>query len=564
MNDFRVESQLLFGLLAVRSNLIAVETLLEAADRLARDEVESIDRALLDLKALHSEDHALLHGLMMRLLARHGDDARAALTDLSRADIPVTDLIQRFDTRYRQLADPTLDTVPARFENAPRPSDQPNQATSETFAVESKSDGSTLDHPRLSPGEDTVGWAGTSAQMATMPASAPATPPTSKSGSASSLPPARPATGSGSPPPLAWSPGLTSTPTPYGRQGHGQERQGNWVGPSSSSGRFRALYRLAEGGLGKVSVAMDRELNREVAFKEMKPHLSQNEESRSRFLLEARVTGKLEHPGIVPVYGLGVHDDGRPYYAMRMIKGQSLKEALEVYHNRKPLWTPGQANLQLRPLLRRFLDVCDAIGYAHSRGVLHRDIKPSNIMLGKYGETLVVDWGLAKLLDRPRGKLSVVVRETALVDALNSVERADTRTGAVVGSPPYMSPEQACGQHDQLGPESDVYSLGATLYHLIVGRAPFEGHDLAVLLNRVRAGDFPAPRKVDPRIDPELDALCLKAMALNPRNRYASPSDLAEDVEAWVSRRPVAALNQVGPICRVQAAWKRWRRWTSQ
>src|SRR5207253_755151 len=156
-----------------------------------------------------------------------------------------------------------------------------------------------------------------------------------------------------------------------------------------------------EGGLGKVSVARDEELHREVALKEIKDHHADNPDSRARFLLEAEVTGGLEHPGIVPVYGLGSYADGRPFYAMRFIKGDSLKEAIERFHRAEKSGSdPGERALELRKLLGRFLDVCNAIAYAHSRAVLHRDLKPGNIMLGQYGETLVVDWGLAKPLDR--------------------------------------------------------------------------------------------------------------------------------------------------------------------
>ena len=188
-------------------------------------------------------------------------------------------------------------------------------------------------------------------------------------------------------------------------------------GPAVAAGgqRFRPLRPHAQGGLGAVFVALDTELNREVALKQILDRHADDLTSRSRFILEAEITGGLEHPGIVPVYGLGIHDDGRPYYAMRFIRGDSLKEAIAGFHSppaahragrsrRRPgrdraaRRTPsGSRDLDLRKLLRRFLDVCNAIDYAHSRGVLHRDIKPANIVLGKHGETLVVDWGLAKV-----------------------------------------------------------------------------------------------------------------------------------------------------------------------
>jgi hypothetical protein len=165
------------------------------------------------------------------------------------------------------------------------------------------------------------------------------------------------------------------------------------VGPADGDGqRFRILRPHARGGLGAVFVAQDAELHREVALKQILDRHADDPTSRQRFLVEAEITGGLEHPGIVPVYGLGTYDDGRPYYAMRLIRGESLKDAIDRFHADEVLGRdPGRRSLELRQLLRRFTDVCNAIEYAHSRGVLHRDIKPNNIVVGKHGETLVVD-----------------------------------------------------------------------------------------------------------------------------------------------------------------------------
>jgi eukaryotic-like serine/threonine-protein kinase len=174
------------------------------------------------------------------------------------------------------------------------------------------------------------------------------------------------------------------------------------VTPASASTRFEILRSHAWGGLGEVYVAQDREVNREVALKRLHERYADDAGSRSRFLREAEITGGLEHPGIVPVYGLGTSDDGRPHYAMRFIRGETLKEAIERFHSADAR-TESERRIELRQLLGRFIAVCNAVEYAHSRGVIHRDLKPSNIMLGKYGETLVVDWGLCKALGAANG-----------------------------------------------------------------------------------------------------------------------------------------------------------------
>jgi serine/threonine-protein kinase len=253
--------------------------------------------------------------------------------------------------------------------------------------------------------------------------------------------------------------------------------------PTSSGLRFRVLRPHARGGLGQVSVALDEELRREVALKEIQAQYADNPHSRTRFLLEAEITGGLEHPGIVPVYGLGCYDDGRPFYAMRFIKGDSLKDAIAKFHAAEGARRdPGERALALRGLLGRFVDVCNAVAYAHARGVLHRDLKPGNVMLGKYGETLVVDWGLAKVTGR--AEASAESSEAHLTPAA-SAESAPTQMGTAVGTPEYIAPEQAAGRLDLLGPRSDVYSLGVTLYCLLIGKPPFSGRDKGEVLRRV-------------------------------------------------------------------------------
>jgi serine/threonine-protein kinase len=321
------------------------------------------------------------------------------------------------------------------------------------------------------------------------------------------------------------------------------------VGAATADGeRFRLLRPHARGGLGEVFVALDVELHREVALKQILEKHADDPVSRQRFVLEAEVTGGLEHPGIVPVYSLGTYGSGRPYYAMRFIKGESLKEAIEHFHGDNTLKShPGRHSLELRKLLRRFLDVCNAIDYAHSRGVIHRDIKPANIILGKHGETLVVDWGLAKAI----GRADPSAGEQTI--APSSSGSSETLPGSALGTPAYMSPEQAAGDLDRLGPRSDVYSLGATLHCLLTGKLPFEGDDIGEILRRVQAGAFRAPREVDPSLDKALEAVCLKAMATKPADRYAGGRALAEDIERWMADEPVAAYPE--PWARTLVRW---------
>lgn len=305
--------------------------------------------------------------------------------------------------------------------------------------------------------------------------------------------------------------------------------------------RLRVLRPHARGGLGQVSVALDEELHREVALKEIQSQHADNTDSRSRFVLEAEITGRLEHPGIVPVYGLGHYADGRPFYAMRFIQGDSLKAAIEAFHH-PAKQAPGSAtpddqaerNVEFRQLLRRFVDVCNTMAYAHSRGILHRDLKPGNIMVGKYGETLVVDWGLAKSLGHGERSATSEQNDATLLPA--SGGSSETLPGLAIGTPGYMSPEQAAGKLEQLGPTCDVYSLGATLYHVLTGQAPFVGRDVPKTLEAVQKGEFPKPSQIQPQTPRAVEAICLQAMSLKPEDRYASPNLLADE--------PVRALQE--------------------
>jgi serine/threonine protein kinase len=369
-------------------------------------------------------------------------------------------------------------------------------------------------------------------------------------------------------------------------------------GPGSSPavsgtmvGRFALQDLHASGGLGEVFKARDTELNREVAVKRIKSRYADDASSRRRFLTEAELTAKLDHPGVVPVFGLVNDVRGRPCYAMRFIRGETLKDEIERYYgaqktenreqkteNRsqktddrqqksedrgKTEATPADTNVPrsvvFRHLLARFIATCQAIAYAHSRNIIHRDIKPANVMVGTFGETLVVDWGLAKALD-DGPDFDRVMKAAAAAGFRHDPEATElpshmTLAGTAVGTPAYMAPEQATGEINKVGPRADVYALGATLYVILTGKPPFSGKSTAEVLDLVRRGVYEPASTVNPDCPKPLDAIAQKAMALRPQDRYATALELAADVERWLSDEPVSCYRD--PFFARLARWAR-------
>ncbi|KAA5546968.1 protein kinase [Roseiconus nitratireducens] len=332
------------------------------------------------------------------------------------------------------------------------------------------------------------------------------------------------------------------------------------------SERFEIRSRHALGGLGEVWVAFDRQLGREVALKQIRPEWARNTDATARFRREAEITGFLEHPGVVPIYSLGQSEDGRPYYAMQFIRGRTLEQVVTdhlVGHASNPNRHGWYDNATLRAILDDFVDVCQTIDYAHSRGVVHRDLKPANIMLGRYGQTLVVDWGLAKILDQPEDQ-SDAAEPGTIAPASAPAARKDfgqtppdnaTRHGAAMGTPRFMSPEQAAGKTDQIRPATDIYCLGATLYYALTGQPPHVGqNDLSSTLERITTGRFPPPSTVRSQVPKPLQAIVLKAMATDPLHRYASAGQLADDVKRYLADEPISVFRDRLP--------KRISRWT--
>jgi protein kinase-like protein/sulfatase-modifying factor enzyme 1 len=323
---------------------------------------------------------------------------------------------------------------------------------------------------------------------------------------------------------------------------------------------------VARGGMGAIIRVWDEELRRPLA---MKVILGGNGESTAasdtlpieiveRFLGEAQIGAQLEHPGVVPVHEVGMNDEGQAYFTMRFVEGRDLKAIIDLVHAGEENWTRTRA-------LEVIIKCCDTLAYAHSRNVIHRDLKPANIMVGKFGEVYVMDWGLAKALGdrehRTRG-LSGEGHDVSSDDSVGLETPMLTVDGAVLGTPAYMPPEQARGNLEELGSRSDVYSIGAMLYHLLAGHAPYlKPHaefSAATLLAAVRNAPPEAILTINSAIPPDLAAICEKAMARDPQERYAGPHELGEDLRAYLDNRVVRA-HRTGAMARL-GKWVRRNR----
>ena len=304
------------------------------------------------------------------------------------------------------------------------------------------------------------------------------------------------------------------------------------VVPFSGTGEYgihRILRVHQRGGMGRILLGYDQYLKREVAIKELHPDVAQDESIVRRFIGEAEITAQLEHPGVVPIHRIGQGADGLPYYTMKMIRGETLQDAIKAYHRK-----PGKP--ELFSLVRRLVSVSKTIAFAHSKGVIHRDLKPANIMLGEHGETLVMDWGLAKPYSQGTEETYIsVIHQT-------KQERPElTMVGAIVGTPAFMSPEQANAEDNIVGPLSDVFSLGTVLYYLLAGQTAFSGRSTQEVLSKVRACCPIPPSRIKPNVPRGLEVICLKAMAKLPDNRYQGATEFADDLCRWLDGEPISA-----------------------
>ncbi len=334
-----------------------------------------------------------------------------------------------------------------------------------------------------------------------------------------------------------------------------QDAPETW-GEGKPAGKYAVLGEIARGGMGAVLRALDQDVNRTVA---MKVILGGDEGTRvDRFIEEAQITGQLEHPNIVPVHEISEDEHGRLYFTMKMVRGESLESILDRLGEREE---EASARYALSRLLEIFLKVCEAVAFAHDKGVIHRDLKPENVMVGTFGEVLVMDWGLAKVHGKP-DQPDDATRQTDRPDRSESVaaqkgspnvpgrktgrtspQQARTVDGEVLGTPAYMPPEQAAGRIGEVDRRSDVFSLGAILYKMLTHVAPYEEDDLPRVLLRAVQRDLVPPRKRAPwlRIPPELASICMKAMARRPEDRYPAVDVLMEDIRAFGEHRLVRA-----------------------
>lgn len=306
--------------------------------------------------------------------------------------------------------------------------------------------------------------------------------------------------------------------------------------------RYVELGELGRGGWGIVQRALDRQLQREVAVKRISNPGKIRAAEREQFLHEARITSGLQHPGVVPVHELVSDADGDTYYVMKLLEGDTLRHHIRLAHAncKNGKWKRHELLEAITPLLLRFIDVCHAVAYAHRCGIIHRDLKPANVMAGAFGETIVVDWGLARYID-DKSDESTIQGPTRPGEQSGSHRSSAPMEseGSVIGTPTYMSPEQARGELASLGSHSDIYSLGVILYEIVAGHHPHKGLDIKSVLRRARQGEFESLSAAQPSVPKSLESIVHTAMSPDADKRYQDVEALADDVGRFMTGQQV-------------------------
>ena len=306
--------------------------------------------------------------------------------------------------------------------------------------------------------------------------------------------------------------------------------------------RYLVQRELARGGMGVINVVLDQDLRRTSAMKVMPPKIAMDETRLRQFVEEARVTAQLEHPNIVPIHDIGIHPETRtPFYAMKLVEGQPFNKVLDLLEHGGP---EARESYGREALLDVFRSVCQAVAYAHSKGVIHRDIKPDNIMVGKFGEVQLMDWGLVKYIGSEDDG-----EETGSVRTVDPFSAELTQDGIIKGSPAYMAPEQACGDVEAIDERTDIFLLGAMLYHICALKPPYLGESLMDMVVKAELCDHPLPREAHPdgKVPAALEQIILKAMSPLKENRYQGVEELIREIDAFTQGRRVCVRRFFNP-----------------
>ena len=338
------------------------------------------------------------------------------------------------------------------------------------------------------------------------------------------------------------------------------------------------------GGIGHVWLAHDRVLDREIALKELKADQAGSETNRRRFFREAQITAQLTHPGTVAVYDY-VEDGERSYYTMKFVRGRTLTEVISEYHSRRRDAAEQGVTPPLIQLLNQFVSVCNTIAFAHSRGVVHRDLKTENVVVGNFGEVIVLDWGLARRLEKhenaAEGKPDELTA-TVMLDERAAATSSQTMQGDKLGTPAYMSPEQARGEVDLIDERTDVYGLATILYEILVGDPPFLGKSIVAVLESVIHDTPRPPGDCVDGVPRELEQICLRGLSKKREDRQQSAGAMAEEIQFWIAERAerkrteqererffslsldlLAILDASGHLSQTNPAWESVLGWTT-